>query len=360
MTLQQHSTAYNGIYFAGGDLFSEDILACFDGILGFVYGGFSPLHFSATYALCQGYNKPYVLYGAEHNPSRNVKPQLKDVPRMVWRGLDKLAANGCRKIGFHGAETTDAYYVDGARESLCTICEWMEAHPNVIKSVTLVDTGDDYRLRFGNADFLVRRGTFTIPPTTPFEYYLTCKFTEELHNIFDIATSDDYPFCPPTALLRKINPIFDNSSPTDHTELSVAVFFITLIPQIIAKLTGKLYGLYAFARCADWPVIFCGLGGIMSPYTILSDSGLLPADGAAWAAMAREEASFFEQTTRNVILAYLWKPAPETYPFLREIAQRQIGEIVEEIHRQVDIYTKHFLGGPQPDGYYIEESNFAS
>lgn len=58
----------------------------------------------------------------------------------------------------------------------------------------------------------------------------------------------------------------------------VTVYFTSLIPQIIREMTD--YELMLdFHRCSTWPLISCGLGGVMDPIHTLYEAGLMPSKG---------------------------------------------------------------------------------
>lgn len=58
----------------------------------------------------------------------------------------------------------------------------------------------------------------------------------------------------------------------------VAVYFTSLMPQIIREMAD--YELMLdFHRCSTWPLISCGLGGVMDPIHTLYEAGLMPSKG---------------------------------------------------------------------------------
>lgn len=356
MALNNHSTCYPGIFFGGGDLFHPDFLSNFDGVLAFVYGGFSPLHSDAILAKIP---YPNVLYGAEHNSGYH-KPRLREIPNKVWVGLDRLTSNGCRNIGFHGAEVSDGYYVDGARICLRSICEWIERNPGRLDRVTLVDLNDDYYQRFGEAGFLLKRGIVTVGPENQFEEYFESVFQNGLSNLVILLESADYQYHPYVAMSDQFRwSVTDSIFNEDPLFSSVSAFYISLIPQVIAKVTGKMTAMYAFSRCAQWPLVLCGLGGHMSPYEIMRETDALPSDDMKkeWAEIADREVDYFSGIAKSIILSYLWNPDPTAYMDLREQSQQYIDRIVSEIRSEVSCYVSFFLGGSKPANYYIEEQS---
>ena len=360
MALRTHSTCYPGIYFGGGNLFRVETLSHFDGLLAFVYGGFSPLHSDACSALMEDrIPYPHILYGADPDLSSR-KPNLRMIPKLVWKGLDRLSSAGCRSIGFHGAEVVDDYYVDGARTCLRAICEWIDRNPGKIDRIVLVDAGDDYYHRFGDAKFLIKRGIVTINPKNPFEEFFERDFMETISDMAPKMESDEFPYKPFMAISEMFRwpggglQAYDLFN-TEPIFSSVSAFYVSLIPQVIAKVTGKMAGMYAFSRCAQWPLVLCGLGGHMSPFEIMKETFALPDDNMReqWAEIIEEEFDYFTQITKSIILAYLWSPDPIAYKDLREIAQPHLEGILSELRRETSRYISFSQGGPCPNNYYI-------
>ena len=56
---------------------------------------------------------------------------------------------------------------------------------------------------------------------------------------------------------------------------SASMFFMSLIPQVIYKIAGDI-AKNAFHRSSGWPILSCGLGGIMSPEQWLYESEIIP------------------------------------------------------------------------------------
>jgi hypothetical protein len=51
-------------------------------------------------------------------------------------------------------------------------------------------------------------------------------------------------------------------------------YYTAVVPQVICKVYGKQV-MYAFHKASTWPIISCGLGGIMHPRHILLEADLL-------------------------------------------------------------------------------------
>lgn len=72
-------------------------------------------------------------------------------------------------------------------------------------------------------------------------------------------------FLPPT-------PGYYTENSTEEYYFSVSVFFISLIPQVIEKVSGK-EATKLFHKASAWPVLSAGLAGIVSPERWLYESG---------------------------------------------------------------------------------------
>lgn len=66
-----------------------------------------------------------------------------------------------------------------------------------------------------------------------------------------------------------------NLSSEQQYFFSVSVFFGSLIPQVIYKISGDV-AMMSFHRSSGWPIFSCGLGGIMSPEQWLYESEIIP------------------------------------------------------------------------------------
>ncbi len=78
-----------------------------------------------------------------------------------------------------------------------------------------------------------------------------------------------------TGLLDLLDNIKRNENPYYYP---VAVYFTSLVPQLIREMAD--YELMKdFHRCSTWPLISCGLGGVMDPIHTLWEAGLMPSKG---------------------------------------------------------------------------------
>lgn len=56
---------------------------------------------------------------------------------------------------------------------------------------------------------------------------------------------------------------------------SISVFFMSLFPQVLGEVCDAEI-MDKFHLCSGWPKLLCGMGGLMSPITVIEDSGLAP------------------------------------------------------------------------------------
>lgn len=350
MPYTSHPTVHPNIYFAGGDLFSPDSLSHFDGLLAFVYGGV--LHKLASFAdMDNDIKYPHIFYGGSGHRCR--KPTLRKQKGMIIRGLDDLAAKGCRNIAFHGGSVTDATYVEGARECVRTIVDWIDRHPGEIESITLVDLGDDYYFRFGHllpwSDGHIRRYA---RHDSEFEWYFDKTFREEVEDRYDIydGLAD-----------RKLNDSVkrDLFFETDRFNFSIGVFYMNLIPQAIAKVTMNKDIMHDFLKCAGWPEISCSFGGPMHSDVVLRNSGLFPGeeDVAEWKKAVLGELEFFKAFTRDVIAGDIWMKPCAASERLIKASPSFAEESINEIHRLVYDYIRCLdEGKPAPTHIVLGEN----
>ena len=362
-----HETADPRIFLAGGDFFGEECLSRFDGLLGFVHGGFSPLNYNARKAFSEGLIKsPYILHGVD---PIDRKPSIKILPSIIRDDLKNLTSQGCRKIGFIGAET-NVSYAESAKECIRTIVKWMDRHPDALDSVTFVVDDDDYYRRFGRDPF--RTGTIIYNPNpSDFERWFEESFLDELKEWFQVDKKSWYPFmadsiilcdenCPltPENNLMSMNILF-----LPDTKFSVALFYMVLIPQVIAKTTGNIDGISAFAKCSGWPVVHRFMSGHISPYAVLKETGLLPDSGSVdlWVHLAEEEKHYFTSIVNTLISGRIFVPTTPESSFLSALNNRFKGEICDNLSSYVKAMIAYLRGdGPEPEMDYVREEDLVS
>lgn len=98
--------------------------------------------------ICVYYNEAMFIKQVQvknYYDGRNPKVDSSQLRDLVFRMLSYLVVeNGCKKIGFHGAPISDGTYAEGARLTFEAVKEWINIHPNLVDSITLVDKLGDY------------------------------------------------------------------------------------------------------------------------------------------------------------------------------------------------------------------------
>lgn len=131
--------------------------------------------------------------------------------------------------------------------------------------------------------------TTGMPEYGPFEAYYTQRFAADLTKFYDIDASCSV-FPHPIAITMT-GPRMDrdggavganqrrldlNFAGVRHFSMfAAAVFYTSACAQVI----GRLYGRKAmedFHKASGWPMLNCGMGGLMSPITVMADSLLFP------------------------------------------------------------------------------------
>ena len=133
--------------------------------------------------------------------------------------------------------------------------------------------GHNYiRFRDDRKDFPVDTENFTA--------YYTRGFESDLRKFFDIVNDfgdRTYPFVRemPSGVtnLQRRYMVWDDLN--HYYMFSVAVFYMSMCTQII----GRLYGwnqMENFMRASQWPMLCCGMGGLMHPIQVMRESDLCP------------------------------------------------------------------------------------
>ena len=117
--------------------------------------------------------------------------------------------------------------------------------------------------------------------TETFVKYYVQRFESDLRTFFDISNDfgdRSYPFVLAMYTDSRTNPQRKNMIWDDlnhYYMFSAAVFYMSMCSQIV----GKLYGWHQmenFMRASGWPMLSCGMGGLMHPIVVMGDSELYP------------------------------------------------------------------------------------
>lgn len=111
--------------------------------------------------------------------------------------------------------------------------------------------------------------------------YYTRRFPSDIKSFYDIRNDfgdRSYPFvlsmaCDKHSNTKRLSMKWDDN---DHFYMfSVSVFFTSMCTQVI----GRLYGWFQmenFMRASGWPMLNCGMGGLMHPVSVIQESKLIP------------------------------------------------------------------------------------
>lgn len=116
--------------------------------------------------------------------------------------------------------------------------------------------------------------------TEAFVNYYTRRFESDFRRFFDISNDfgdKTYPFVLEMTSgqtnLQRRSMVWDDLN--HYYMFSAAVFYMSMCTQIV----GRLYGWHQmenFMRASGWPMLSCGMGGLMHPIQVMWESELYP------------------------------------------------------------------------------------
>ena len=182
-----------------------------------------------------------------------------------------------------------------------------------------------------------------------FVAYYTSQFSHDLKMYYDITMisgGESYPFVAHMARFNNINndrlKIKWNGN-THFFMFSVSLFYMSLCTQVI----GRLYGwkqMENFMRASGWPMLHCGLGGLMHPIQVICESELFPPSDISQYIKVMDKAG--EYLTKDFIDFFNGKSSnlnKESYNNLCEIVD--INDIAAELNARTEEY-KHWIADP--------------
>ena len=334
-----HPSAHPQLLYAKGDILNRESYARFDGLIIFI-GGFNGLTATAKNVLRNGSIPiPYRI----HKPKDGQIPE--NVSEILRHDLGLLFHQGCKRIGIH-----TWHDMKPAKTSVRSAVRWLNEHPGSVESVTFVDLEDDYYHCFGMDPLKTGQPLFNARPTR-FEKYFENGFLEDLDRQFHINwTGTDGPWC---VVLKE--PV--NSDIAGSIDFSVSVFYTVLVPQVLAKVTGKSRYLFAFFRRAKWPAMDRLGGGFMAPYVYLSDTGLLPEGKAIdeWIACAEKECDYFWRVATYYVVNGVQPVRSVDSVRLARITSTELKAVRRELIIQVKMMADFLKGGPGIPNYYLPD-----
>ena len=140
-----------------------------------------------------------------------------------------------------------------------------------------------------------------------------------------------------TGLLDLLDNIKRNENPYYYP---VAVYFTSLVPQLIREMAD--YELMKdFHRCSTWPLISCGLGGVMDPIHTLWEAGLMPSKGCDVNLLIqtiREAESVIEKDIVEFIQGGQKNANPSAYNRLKNRLSYRTDEFKNRMQAAVDYF----------------------
>jgi len=189
------------------------------------------------------------------------------------------------------------------------------------------------------------------PESATFKEYYTLRFPSDLSKFYDIdVTCRNFAY--PFVLGMEPPRVDENGRCYGHNKkrnafwfegdrhfgmFAAAVFYTSACAQVV----GKLYGRKAmedFHKASGWPMLNCGMGGLMSPVQVMLESRLYPCTAGlddfikvfdeASAYLEADFADFFRNDSANL--------DPVAYAAMRETADKDA--LCEELSRQRDLF----------------------
>ena len=136
---------------------------------------------------------------------------------------------------------------------------------------------------------------------------------------------------------------------------SASMFFMSLIPQVIQKTAGYSAKI-DFHSSSGWPILSCGLGGIMSPEQWLYESDIIPhiKETKYYNPLLDIVLPFHCNELRSFLSGTEISIDNKAYVSLCKQVNGKINEIIKEIERATEQAKQNFVVGKWPL-YYIEQ-----
>ena len=190
-----------------------------------------------------------------------------------------------------------------------------------------------------------------MPEFGPFDAYYTQRFASDLAKFYDIDTSCSiwpYPFVitmrPPcfdelgNAVGENLHRLELNLVGRHFNMFAASVFFTSACAQVL----GKLYGRKAmddFHKASGWPMMNCGMGGLMSPIIVMDDSLLFPysRDIIEFLEVFKEASQYLEADFLDFLENCRDNLNPKAYAALRQVVD--VNVVRDELAKQHDLFV---------------------
>ena len=205
-----------------------------------------------------------------------------------------------------------------------------------------------------------------MPEFGPFDAYYTQRFTSDLAKFYDIDTSCSiwpYPFVitmrPPrfdelgNAVGENLHRLELNLVGRHFSMFAAAVFYTSAFAQVL----GKLYGRKAmddFHKASGWPMMNCGMGGLMSPIIVMEDSLLFPysRDIEEFLEVFKEASQYLEADFLDFLENSRDNLNPKAYAALRKAVD--VNVVRDELAKQRDLFMAWVRDPRTPlESYYV-------
>ena len=192
-----------------------------------------------------------------------------------------------------------------------------------------------------------------------FVSYYTKRFSSDLKSFYDIRNDfgdGSYPFvlmmtCGEHSNTHRKSMKWDDI--VHFYMFSVAVFFTSMCSQVI----GRLYGWFQmenFLRASGWPMLNCGMGGLMHPIVVIEDSMLYPKeDKDRYYDILHVASDYLEADFLDFFSGHAANLNSNAYRQLCDIVIPQ--EVASEFQTQVSLYEA-YIGNPEIwfQGIYVK------
>ena len=132
---------------------------------------------------------------------------------------------------------------------------------------------------------------------------------------------------------------------------SVACFFTSLIPQIIAEKKDGEKLFFDYALASGWPIINCGMGGLLSAVQVVLEAGLLPNDDELddYGRILEAAEIYFTDDVRDFLAGDENTLNRVCYLRLCENVKDRIDEICRQVHSRTKEYLNALKDGAPYD-----------
>lgn len=192
------------------------------------------------------------------------------------------------------------------------------------------------------------------------EYY-NKQFGRDLRQWFKIEGEsygkykcDFIPYARETGVAR---PMKCSDSTFHEYCFSISCFYTFLIPQIVSKVTNDGDGKLLFSKASGWPILSCGLGGIMSPAQVLYEAKIdpVPSERKKYYPMLLEQLPFFQREVKEFLQGNAPNLNGDAYKHLCALTDKRIEAILNEMEGEVNRYVSFLKGEKDSFDLYLLE-----